>query len=148
MNSVSIDGQNYAIVDYVDGDYIPTLDIQNIEKLIGMQYPINTNSSSWETVIKVQNITSTNPYYTITIFHGVDILDSRLVFRLYKQSIGYVFQWDGKAKPTKKPVFEIVTEDRALYNSYLTSDDCKTPARFLRFVYISLERKMSNNNPF
>lgn len=148
MNSVSIDGQNYAIVDYTVGDFISTLDIQNIEKLIGMQYPMSANNSNWETVIKVQSITSNEPYYSITIFYGVDILDGKLSFRLYKQSIGYVFQWDGKAKPNKKPVFEIVTEDRALYNSYLTEDDCKSPMKFLKFVYVSLERKMSNNNPF
>jgi hypothetical protein len=149
VSFVSIDGQNYAIVDYNDGDYIPILDIQNIEKMIGMQFPRVVNAGNWETVIKVQNIIfRLQPYYSITIFYGVDILDGRLPFRLYKQSIGYVFQWPAVGPPIRKAVFEIVTEDKSLYNSYLTSDDCKTPDKFLEFIYVSLERKITNNNPF
>jgi hypothetical protein len=145
VSFVSIDGQNYAIVDYNDGDYIPTLDIQNIEKMIGMQYPRVINHGNWETVIKVNNISLKSAWYSISIFYGVDILDGRLNFRLYKNSVGYVFQWPAVGPPLKKAVFEIVTEDETLYNSYLTSDDCKSPEKFLEFVYVSLERKMINN---
>ena len=148
MSFVSIDGQNYAIVDYNDGDYIPILDIKNIEKMVGMQYPRVVNAGNWETTIKVNNIITKPPYYSIAIFYGVDILDGILNFRLYKDSIGYVFQWPTVGPPIRKPVFEIVTEDRSLYNSYLTSDDCKSPDKFLEFIYVSLERKITNNNPF
>ncbi len=148
MSFVSIDGQNYAIVDYTEGDFIPNLIIGNIEKMIGMQYPRVTNAGNWETTIKVNNIIIKPAYYSITIFYGVDILDGRLNLRLYKDSIGYVFQWPAVGPPIRKAVFEIVTEDKSLYNSYLTSDDCKTPDKFLEFLYVSLERKMTNNNPF
>ena len=148
MSFVSIDGQNYAIVDYTEGDFIPNLIIGNIEKMVGMQYPRVTNAGNWETTIKVNNIIIKPAYYSITIFYGVDILDGRLKLRLYKDSIGYVFQWPGVGPPIRKAVFEIVTEDKSLYNSYLTSDDCKTPDKFLEFLYVSLERKMTNNNPF
>ncbi len=148
MSFVSIDGQNYAIVDYTEGDFIPNLIIGNIEKMIGMQYPHVTNTGNWETTIKVNNIIIKPAYYSITIFYGVDILDGRLNLRLYKDSIGYVFQWPAVGPPIRKAVFEIVTEDKSLYNSYLTSDDCKTPDKFLEFLYVSLERKMTNNNPF
>lgn len=148
MSFVSIDGQNYAIVDYTEGDFIPNLIIGNIEKMVGMQYPRVTNAGNWETTIKVNNIITKPAYYSITIFYGVDILDGRLKLRLYKDSIGYVFQWPAVGPPIRKAVFEIVTEDKSLYNSYLTSDDCKTPDKFLEFLYVSLERKMTNNNPF
>ncbi len=148
MSFVSIDGQNYAIVDYTEGDFIPNLIIGNIEKMVGMQYPRVTNAGNWETTIKVNNIIIKPAYYSITIFYGVDILDGRLNLRLYKDSIGYVFQWPAVGPPIRKAVFEIVTEDKSLYNSYLTSDDCKTPDKFLEFLYVSLERKMTNNNPF
>ncbi len=148
MSFVSIDGQNYAIVDYTEGDFIPNLIIGNIEKMVGMQYPRVTNAGNWETTIKVNNIIIKPAYYSITIFYGVDILDGRLKLRLYKDSIGYVFQWPAVGPPIRKAVFEIVTEDKSLYNSYLTSDDCKTPDKFLEFLYVSLERKMTNNNPF
>ena len=148
MSFVSIDGQNYAIVDYTEGDFIPNLIIGNIEKMVGMQYPRVTNAGNWETTIKVNNIIIKPAYYSITIFYGVDILDGRLKLRLYKDSIGYVFQWPVVGPPIRKAVFEIVTEDKSLYNSYLTSDDCKTPDKFLEFLYVSLERKMTNNNPF
>jgi hypothetical protein len=148
VSFVSIDGQNYAIVDYTEGDFIPNLIIGNIEKMVGMQYPRVTNAGNWETTIKVNNIIIKPAYYSITIFYGVDILDGRLKLRLYKDSIGYVFQWPAVGPPIRKAVFEIVTEDKSLYNSYLTSDDCKTPDKFLEFLYVSLERKMTNNNPF
>lgn len=148
MAFVSIDGQNYAIVDYNEGDFIPNLIIGNVEKMIGMQYPPIANAGNWETTIKVSNIVIKPAYYSITIFYGVDVLDGRLNFRLYKDSVGYVFQWPAVGPPIRKAVFEIVTEDKSLYNSYLTADDCKTPARFLRFIYVSLERKITNNNPF
>lgn len=145
MDSVKIDGQSYLVVRYNDGDTYPILSIENIEKLHGLQHPPTPNVGSWETNIKVRSVIEHEQYYTIKLMYGVDILSGRMTFRLYRHPIGYVTQPDKVF--TKKPVFEILTEDFDLNKILLTSNDCKTPQKFLEFVYISLQDKMPNN-PF
>ena len=145
MNSVKIDGQSYLVVKYNDGDTYPILSIENIEKLRGLQHPPVANPGSWETNIKVRSVIETDDYYTINLMYGVDILSGKISLRLYRHPIGYVTQPDKVF--TKKPVFEILTEDFDLNRILLTSNDCKTPQKFLEFVYISLQDKMPNN-PF
>ncbi len=145
MNSVKIDGQSYLVVKYNDGDTYPILSIENIEKLRGLQHPPIPNPGSWETNIKVRSVIETDDYYTINLMYGVDILSGNMKFRLNRHPIGYVAQPDKVF--TKKPVFEILTEDFDLNKILLTSNDCKTPQKFLEFVYISLQDKMPNN-PF
>ena len=145
MNSVKIDGQSYLVVKYNDGDTYPILSIENIEKLRGLQHPPISNPGSWETSIKVRSVIETDDYYTINLMYGVDILSGKISFRLHRHPIGYVTQPDKVF--TKKPVFEILTEDFDLNKILLTSNDCKTPQKFLEFVYISLQDKMPNN-PF
>lgn len=145
MNSVKIDGQSYLVVKYNDGDTYPILSIENIEKLRGLQHPPIANPGSWETNIKVRSVIETDDYYTINLMYGVDILSGKISLRLYRHPIGYVTQPDKVF--TKKPVFEILTEDFDLNKILLTSNDCKTPQKFLEFVYISLQDKMPNN-PF
>ena len=145
MNSVKIDGQSYLVVKYNDGDTYPILSIENIEKLRGLQHPPIPNPGSWETNIKVRSVIETDDYYTINLMYGVDILSGNMKFRLNRHPIVYVTQPDKVF--TKKPVFEILTEDFDLNKILLTSNDCKTPQKFLEFVYISLQDKMPNN-PF
>lgn len=145
MNSVKIDGQSYLVVKYNDGDTYPILSIENIEKLRGLQHPPIPNPGSWETNIKVRSVIETDDYYTINLMYGVDILSGNMKFRLNRHPIGYVTQPDKVF--TKKPVFEILTEDFDLNKILLTSNDCKTPQKFLEFVYVSLQDKMPNN-PF
>ena len=145
MNSVKIDGQSYLVVKYNDGDTYPILSIENIEKLRGLQHPPIPNPGSWETNIKVRSVIETDDYYTINLMYGVDILSGNMKFRLNRHPIGYVTQPDKVF--TKKPVFEILTEDFDLNKILITSNDCKTPQKFLEFVYISLQDKMPNN-PF
>ena len=145
MNSVKIDGQSYLVVKYNDGDTYPILSIENIEKLRGLQHPPIPNPGSWETNIKVRSVIETDDYYTINLMYGVDILSGNMKFRLNRHPIGYVTQPDKVF--TKKPVFEILTEDFDLNKILLTSNDFKTPQKFLEFVYISLQDKMPNN-PF
>ena len=145
MNSVKIDGQSYLVVKYNDLDTYPILYIENIEKLRGLQHPPIANTGSWETNIKVRSVIETDDYYTINLIYGVDILSGRMSFRLYRHPIGYVTQSDKVF--SKKPVFEILTEDFDLNKILLTSNDCKTPQKFLEFVYISLQDKIPNN-PF
>jgi hypothetical protein len=145
VNSVKIDGQSYLVVKYNDGDTYPILSIENIEKLRGLQHPPIVNYGSWETNIKVRSVIETDDYYTINLMYGVDILSGRISLKLHRHPIGYVTQPDKVF--TKKPVFEILTEDFDLNKILLTSNDCKTPQKFLEFVYISLQDKMPNN-PF
>lgn len=145
MDSVKIDGQSYLVVKYNDGDTYPILSIENIEKLRGLQHPPVANPGSWETNIKVRSVIETDDYYTINLMYGVDILSGKISLRLHRHPIGYVTQPDKVF--TKKPVFEILTEDFDLNKILLTSNDCKTPQKFLEFVYISLQDKMPNN-PF
>lgn len=145
MNSVKIDGQSYLVVKYNDGDTYPILSIENIEKLRGLQHPPIPNPGSWETNIKVRSVIETDDYYTINLMYGVDILSGNMKFRLHRHPIGYVTQSDKVF--SKKPVFEILTEDFDLNKILLTSNDCKTPQKFLEFVYISLQDKIPNN-PF
>lgn len=143
MDSVKIDGQSYLVVKYNDLDTYPILSIENIEKLVGLQHPYIPNIGSWETNIKVHSVVSNEQYYTIGLMYGVDILSGRMSIRLYRHPIGYVIQSDKIF--TKKAVFEILTEDFDLNKILLTSDDCKTPRKFLEFVYISLEDKIQSN---
>jgi hypothetical protein len=145
VDSVKIEGQSYLVVKYNDGDTYPILSIENIEKLSGLQHPPISNPGSWETNIKVRSAIEHEQYYTINLMYGVDVLSGRMTFRLYRHPIGYVTQSDKIF--TKKPVFQILTEDFDIHKILLTSDDCKTPQKFLEFVYISLQDKLPNN-PF
>jgi hypothetical protein len=116
------------------------LNIINIDKMIGMEYP-NSNSA-FEFTIRINDIETTPTLYTISIDYGVEHYNAAtiIVNRVKNFKVVDVLGYDIELLLT---IFYTINAYKAVF----TIDMFETPTIFLRNIKNFVEREI-NNLPF